>query len=78
MNLEARRLDRRDPAGQRLGAGGTVADMAHAGRVVARQLQRVELVVVPGAQIGAVPLLRRQLQPVDAGVEIEAFLERSV
>ena len=49
--------------------------MADAGGVVAGELQRVVFVIVPGAQIGALALDSRQLQPVDPGEEVEALVE---
>ena len=72
---EIRRLDGGNAAIKRFRRGTAIADMADAGRVVARQLQRVELVIVPGAQIGAVAVNGAELEPIDAGEEIEAFLE---
>ena len=37
--------------------------------------ERVEFVIIPGAQIGAAAVLRRELQPIDTGEEIKAFVE---
>ncbi len=47
----ARLLDDGDPVLQRLGARGTVGEVAHAGDLCRGQLQRVVLVVVPAAQV---------------------------
>ena len=63
-----------DPPLERLGRGGAIGDVADAGGVVAGQLERVELVVVPGAQVGRGRVLGRQLQSVDAGEEVEALV----
>ncbi len=52
----AHRLDRRHAPEQRRLAGGTIADMGDTRRLRGSQLQRMELVIVPAAQIDAVAL----------------------
>ena len=49
--------------------------MRHARRRAARQFQAVKFVVIPGAQKGAVAIKGREFQPIDAGEEIQTFLE---
>src|SRR5690606_9673232 len=52
-----------------------IAAMRHAGRVGSSQLQRVELVVVPGAQIDRIALTATFGQSIDVDEEVEALLE---
>ena len=68
-------LDHLDPACQRCLRRGAVGDMAHAGRVRPRQLQRVELVVVEGPKIDRAALPTALRQPVDIHEEVETLLE---
>jgi hypothetical protein len=49
--------------------------MRHAGGVGGGQLERVELVIVPGAQIDGIALAAALGQPVDIDEEVEALLE---
>ncbi len=48
--------------------------MSDPGRVVAGQLQRLEFVIVPGAQVGCGFILGRQRQPEDAVEKIQAVV----
>src|SRR5690606_21095157 len=54
---------------------GAIGDVADPGRLRRRQLERMELVVVEPAQIGDARPAKADRKPVDAGEEIEAFLE---
>ena len=75
VRLVARRLDRRDPAFERLRARRAIGDMADAGRVMRGQLERTIFIVVPGPEISARLVPARKLQAVDPGEEVEAPVE---
>jgi hypothetical protein len=67
-------LDSGDAAFQRGLRRRAVADMGHARRVGGGELERVELVVVPGAQVDGLALAAALGQAVDVDEEIEARL----
>jgi SpoVK/Ycf46/Vps4 family AAA+-type ATPase len=68
------RLDRGDAAQKRRLARGAIADMADAGGVRGGELQRVEFVIVPGAQIDGIALAPALRQAEDVDEEVEARL----
>ena len=74
VELVAGRFDCRDAALQRFRRSDTIADVAKARPVMARQLERMELVIVPGPQVGGGFILGRELQAIDAGEEVEAVV----
>ncbi len=70
---QAHRLDHLDAALERLPRRGAVAAMGHPGGLRRGQLQRVELVVVEGAEIDGIAFAPALRQSVDVDEEVEAF-----
>ena len=75
MGFVSARLNRRHTPLQSLRRCSAIADMAHARRFRARQFERAELIIVPGAQIGAVVVPTREFEPEIPGEERQAFVE---
>ena len=74
-NPAARFVDRCHPPLQGLRRRHAIGDVADTRRVVPRELERMEFVVVKGAKIDAVLFSAALRQPEDANKEVEALLE---